>query len=122
MYHLGERICFLIAVLSHNEVHIFFGHQSIVCTSDFDNFPISDELKEFVWSNLSVCGYCGEELPDGMTIQSNACRQGDNIIFEKKFDNLCNCPICFHNPGAETYEKIKELVEAWKYCIAELKK
>ena len=113
--YLGECVCFTVT----NEVgdlHVFFGHQSIVCTSDFD-FPISDELKNFVWSNVNICSYCGEKLPEGVTIQSNACRQGDNIIFGKKFNNLCNCPICFNNPDAETFDKIKKLVEVWKLCI-----
>ena len=119
-YHLGERICFHIVV--PNQFLVFFGHQSIVSTSDFDNFPLSDELKEFAWSSVNVCRYCGKEMPIGMTIQSNPCRQGDNIIFGKKFDNLCNCPIGWINPDAKTFEKIKELAEAWKLCIAELKK
>jgi len=42
-------------------------------------------------------------------------------IFGKKFDNLCHCPICFADPDAETFEKIKQLVEAWKLCIAAVK-
>jgi len=113
-YHSGERICFMLT--SDNYLEIFFGHQSSVCTSEID-FPISEELKEFVWANISICTYCGEELPDGVTIQSNPCRQGDNIIFGKKFDNLCNCPIRFTNPDTKTLEKVKELVEAWKLCI-----
>jgi len=119
-YHLGERICF--HVICPNQFLIFFGHQSIVSTSDFDSFPISDELKEFTWSSVNVCRYCPGEMPVGMTIQSNPCRQGDNIIFGKKFDNLCNCPIGWINPDAKTLEKIKELAVAWKHCIAELKK
>ena len=119
-FYLDECICFHVSN-PHEEV-IYFGHKSIVTTSECDDLPVSEELKEFVWVNLNVCGYCGETLPAGLTIQSNACRQGDNIIFGRKFDNLCNCPICFPNPDAETFEKIKQLAEAWKLCIATLKK
>jgi len=118
-FYLGECICFHVSH-PHEEV-VYFGHKSIVCTSERDDLPVSNELKEFVWANLNVCGYCGQELPDGITIQSNACREGDNIIFGKKFDNLCNCPIGFPNPDAEAIEKIKRLAEAWKLCITALK-
>ena len=118
--HLGQAICFL--TVDRNRLTIYFGHQSIICcTYDFDYSPINDELKEFTWSNVNVCNCHRGNLPVGFTVQTNPCRQGDNIIFGKKFDNLCNCPIGFTNPDAETFEKIKELVEAWKLCIAELK-
>jgi len=118
-FYLDECICFHVSH-PHEEV-IYFGHKSIVATCERNDLPVCNELKEFVWTSLNVCGYCGHELPDGVTIQSNACRQGDNIIFGKKFDNLCNCPIAFANPYAETTEKLKRLAEAWKLCIAFIK-
>ena len=107
-YHLGESIC--IYIICREQFLIFFGHQSIVSTSDFENFPISDEIKEFAWSSVNECRYCGKEMPAGMTIQSNPCRQGDNIIFGKKYDNLCHCPIFFYAPDAQNLEKLKKFL------------
>jgi hypothetical protein len=118
-YYMGERICFHVSV--PNQFLVFFGHQSIVSTSECNDFPISDELKEFTYANVHICSYCGEELPNGLTIQTNGCREGDNIIFGKKYDNLCNCPIGFENPDVETFEMIKRLAGAWRNCIAVLK-
>lgn len=120
--HLDEGVCF--TVTDPGNLYIYFGHhngtvcfRSNDCTSDFDNYPISDELKEFVFAHINQCNHfrtngkecgCGQQPGHSFT------------ILGRKFDNLCNCPICFMNPDAETFEKVKELVEAWKLCIAEL--
>jgi len=114
-YHLGERICF--TVIMPNQLWIFFGHDSIISKSDYDNFPINDELKEFVWAHVHNCKRCGASENDNW----KTCRGGDKIFFGRTFDDTCNCPILFENPDAEKFGKIKELVEAWKLCIAELK-
>jgi len=123
--HMGEGVCF--TVTDPGNLYIYFGHKSIVATSERDDLPVTDTLKEFVWANVNVCGYCGVDLTvcsdddRAKIIRYNACRQGDNIIFGKKYDNLCNCPICFANPDAEMFEKIKQLAAAWKDCIAFIK-
>jgi len=116
--HLDESTCF--TVTDPGNLYIFVhGPNSSVCNSDFDNYPISDELKEFVFAHVNQCNHfrtngklcgCGQQPGHSFT------------ILGKKFDNLCNCPICFMNPDAQTFEKVKELVETWKLCIAELKK
>ena len=116
--HLGEGVCF--TVTDPGNLYIFvYGPQSSVCNSDFDSYPMSDELKGFVFANINQCNHyrtngkqcgCGQQPGHSFT------------ILGRKYDNLCNCPICFMNPDAETFEKVKELVEAWKLCIAELKK
>jgi hypothetical protein len=53
--HLGESVCF--TVTDPGNLYIYFGHKSIVCTSDFDNYPISDELKEFVFAHVNQCNH-----------------------------------------------------------------
>ena len=120
--HLGEDVCFIVTdlVTKYGSFFIFvYGPKSSVCNSGFDNYPINDELKKFVFDHINQCAHfrtngkecgCGQQPGHSFT------------ILGKKFDNLCNCPICFANPDAETFEKVKELVEAWKLCIVELKK
>ncbi|MCL2546922.1 MAG: hypothetical protein FWE06_06975 [Oscillospiraceae bacterium] len=114
--HLGEAICFFVTEPS--TLRIFFGQNSSVCTSDFNSYPISDEMKNFVFNNLNQCNHfrtngevCGCGSQPGQSF----------IILGEKFDNICHCPIMFVNPTADTFEEIKKLVEAWKLCIAELK-
>ena len=117
--HLDEVVCF--TVTDPGSLYIFFGHHpGTVCfrtderDSDSETYPMDEHLKEFVWANVNQCNHfrtngklcgCGQQPGHSFT------------ILGRKFDNLCNCPICFANPDAETFEKIKELVEAWKRCI-----
>jgi len=110
--YLGECICFTVT----NEVgdlHIFVhGPQSTICNSNYNNFPIDESIKELVWANVNPCR-CA---PPGCKE-----RNFSFTILGKKFDNLCNCPIAFNNPDAETFEKIKEFVVASKNCIDTVK-
>ena len=117
--HLDETVCF--TVTDPGNLYIFFGHHpGSVCfrtnesSSDSEMYPMDEALKEFVWANVNQCNHfrtngklcgCGQQPGYSFT------------ILDRKFDNLCNCPICFMNPDAETFEKVKELVEAWKRCI-----
>ena len=117
--HLGENFCFMCVDPGH--LYIYFGNiPGSLCfrtdesNSDNKSYPMDESVKEFVWANVNQCNHfrtngkicgCGQQPGHSFT------------ILGKKFDNLCNCPICFKNPDAETFEKIKELVEAWKRCI-----
>ena len=118
--HLGEQVCFIITdmVTKYGKFFIFFNGNGSICDSEFDNYPMNDELKEFVFAKINQCTHfrtygkecgCGEQPGHNFT------------ILGRKYVNLCHCPICFADPDAETFEKIKELVEAWKLCIAAVK-
>ena len=115
--HMDETVCF--TVTDPGNFYIFvFGAQSSICNSELDSYPISDEMKQFVFDNINHCHHfrtngekcgCGQQPGHSYT------------ILGKKYDNLCNCPICFMNPDAATFEKVKELVGAWKLCIEAVK-
>ena len=111
--HSDEVVCF--TVTDPGNFYIFVhGPNSSVCNSDLSDYPISDELKEFVFAHINQCNHfrtngkkcgCGQQPGHSFT------------ILGKKLNNLCNCPICYMNPDAETFEKIKELMPVWKLCI-----
>lgn len=115
--HLGEQVCFIVTNMVTKYGRFFNGNGSVY-NSDFDNYPINNELREFVFAQINQCTHfrtngkecgCGEQPGH------------DYIILGKKYTNLCHCPICFADPDTETFKKIKELVEAWKLCIAAVK-
>ena len=124
LQHLGDDICGMVIFPPKDSppsgLYIFFGGpNSSICASDYKNYPINESIKEFAWAHINHCAH----------FRSNGkiCGCGDQpgyslMILGKKFDNLCHCPICFENPDSETFEKIRELAEAWKRCIEELKK
>lgn len=109
-----EWICFTVTNET-GDLHIFSGHGGTsLCNRNYENFPIDESMKEFVWANVNPCWHfktngerCGCGQQPGLSF----------TIIGKKFDNLCNCPIAFNNPDAETFEKIKEFVKASKVCI-----
>jgi hypothetical protein len=112
--YLGECICFTVTDNDGN-FYVFSGHgETNLCNGSYETFPIDESMKEFVWSNVNPCWHF---KTDG---QRCGCGQQPGLNFTiigKKFDNLCNCPIAFNNPDAETFEKIKEFVESSKLCI-----
>ena len=117
--HCGEKVC--VTHTDPGNLYIYFGDDNgtAVVRADRSNgdseaYPMDEHLKEFVWANVNPCHHfrtdgkdcgCGQQPGHSFT------------ILGKKFDHLCFCPICFVNPDAETFERIKELVEAWKRCI-----
>ena len=115
--YLDDHICGMVIfppkASPPSGLYIFFGSSdSNICNSDYENYSISETIKEFAWAHINHCGgSCG-------------CDQTRHslMILGKKFDNLCHCPICFANPDTETFEKIRELAEAWKLCIEELRR
>ena len=117
-YYLGERVCHYKVGIEH--FGIMVKSQSIITTSDYESPSISDEIKEFAWTSVGKCHTC-QGLSDGQTIKTNPCRQGDDIIWGKKFDNLCHNAVSWWNPDTKTFKKIKELMLAWKQYITEIK-
>jgi len=116
---VGEQICEILIHPINNQPYwnIYFFKHSSVFNTDRQDLPIDDELKEFVWSLVKTCTYFrtnGKECGCGDQPGSNL------TIFGKNFNNCCHAVIWFGNPDAETVNKIKKLVEAWKLCIAEI--
>jgi len=119
---VGEPICSMLIHPIQNQPYwnlYIGGYPSLVYKTERQDLQIDNDLKEFVWSTVKVCAYfktngenCGCGQQPGYTL----------MIFGKKFNNCCQCPIWFGNPDAETAIKIKRLIEAWKLCVAELKK
>ena len=92
--------------------------EGILCICDcpireHESFPIDESVKEYVWANVKKCKNCG--CDDKM-------RGATKAIFGKEFDNLCSSEVTFINPDTESFEKIKTLMELWKYIIADSKK
>ena len=116
--YLDESVCFTVTDKKGNFYIFVNGPQSSVCNSDFDKYPISDELKAFTYAHISHCGHIKS---GGKECGCSEKRWRSFTVLGKKYDNLCYCCICFHNPDAEKFEKIKEWVEAWKLCIDAVK-
>ena len=118
--HLGECVCFTVTFPGEGNFYLFtHGPSSCFCNSNLDNYPISDELRDFLWAHVNPCNHfktngkqCGCGQQPGL----------DFSILGRDFKNCCNCPICFMNPDAAKFEKIKELVPALKRCIEHVKK
>jgi hypothetical protein len=115
--HSGEGVCFTVTDPANFYIFVY-GPGSSVCNSDFSDYPISDEMQEFVHANISHCGYIKS---GGKECGCAEKRWRSFTILGKKYDNLCYCCICFMNPDAETFEKIKAWVPAWKLCIDAVK-
>jgi len=74
---------------------------------EHDDVPMDDGMKEIAWANVWRCLNCG-----------NPCSPGkSSIIFGRRFDNVCNAVMAFRNPGRETLECVKKLVEMRKNDI-----
>ena len=63
---------------------------------------VSDDLKETVWANTSICGKCHANW--------ETCGGDDRIIFGRKFERLCHSPLMFNNPDAGTLENMQKLM------------
>ncbi|MCL2641033.1 MAG: hypothetical protein FWD53_09335 [Phycisphaerales bacterium] len=111
--HSDEGVCF--TVTDPGNFYLFvYGPGSSVCNSDFNDYPMSDEMKEFVHANVNHCNYIKS---GGKECGCREKRWRSFTILGRKYDNLCYCCICFKNPDLETFNKIKELVPVWKRCI-----
>ena len=123
--YLDERVCIIDVhykgdkVDSRVPLYIYFNGKFMF---DPPNMQIDTDIKEFICENLKVCTYYSSKG------KICGCVDGDKppwnrfSIFGKDFDYLCHAPLSFLNPDSETFEKIKELVNVWKYNIDETKK
>ena len=75
-----------------------------------DGFPLDESVQEFVRAHVNKCGSCGGNC-------GHKERGATKMIFGKEYDNLCSSEIAFFSPNAEAFEKIKKLMDLWKYKI-----
>jgi len=101
--YMGEYTCILV----------FFDDMLFICDCpicEHDGFPIEESLKEFAQANVKKC--------DNHQECDHEAKGATKTIFGKEFDNLCSSEIQFFNPDAESFEKIKKLMEYWKLIIS----
>jgi len=119
---VGEPICHMIIhpIDDQSYWNLYIGgYDSCIYKTERQDLPIDDDSKELVWSLMKICTHfktngknCGCGQQPGI----------DLTVFGRKFYNCCQCPVWFGNPDAETVVRIKKLIEAWKLCVAEIKK
>jgi len=75
-----------------------------------EQFPIDENVRNYVQASVQKCkgDVCGCDHKE---------RGATKMVFGKEFDNLCSSEIMFMNPDAEAYEKIKVLMELWKFKL-----
>ena len=72
-----------------------------------DGFIFDEKMIEVAWQNINICASCG-----------GGCSPGNKkSIFGKDFDNVCGAILAFTDPGCESLECIKKLMEMRKYVI-----
>ena len=83
--------------------------------SEHGDYPIDESVKDFARANVKKCDGCGrgkENVDCG-----HKERGATKMIFGKEYDNLCSSEIMFINPDTEAVEKIKKLMDLWKYKL-----
>jgi len=81
-------------------------------TGERADVPMNGRMKEIAWASTWHCLKCG-----------NKCSPGHReTIFGREFDNLCNAFMMFRDPGGETLECVKKLVEMRKRDIDDMGK
>ena len=78
--------------------------------TEHDGFPIDESVQEFVRVHVNKCGSCSGNC-------GHKEREATKTIFGQEYDNLCSSEIAFISPDAEAFEKIKVLMDLWKYKI-----
>ena len=111
--YFDEAVC--VVVIHPNFVgelgwNVYLGdYDSSICSSDYENFPMDEVLKEFAWAHKHTCGSCGCGNQPGRTFS----------ILGKEFDNVCTSLMWFGNADGDTLENLMKLVDVWKLCIDE---
>jgi len=100
------------------------GYDSVLLRSDYQDFPIDEELKEFAWAHVKPCFHFTNNLRESGGNRCGCGREpGRSItIFGKKFDNVCTAALYFRNPEGKTLELVKRLAEVWKRSNAAVAK
>jgi len=92
---------------------------SVLCRSEYQNFPIEDRVKEFAWAHVRPC--------TNFTSKGKECGCGYQpgrhmTLFGKEFYHICHGGIEFGDLNAETLELAKRLTEVWKQSNADAAK
>ena len=108
-YYKGELMCILVNFKDEKNP---FG-MLFICDCpiyEHDGFPIDESVKSFAQKNIQKCrgDKCGCDHKE---------RGATKMVFGKEYNNLCSSEIIFTNPDAEAVEKIKVLMELWKYKL-----
>ena len=79
------------------------GYDSVLCRSEYQDYPIDQDLKAFAWANMKHCGNCPCGTQPGKRV----------MLFGKEINNLCSAIMMFRNPDGETLELVKRLTVVW---------
>ena len=94
------------------------GYDCALCREENQDYPIDEDLKEFVWARVHTCVHFssgGKHCGDG-------CQPGKSIkLFGREFHNICQSILCIRNAGGEDLEKAKRLAIVWKQSGTEEK-
>jgi len=108
-YYKGELMCIFITF--KNEHNPSGGLMIFDCPlTGHEGFPIEESVQEFVRAHVNKCGSCGGDC-------GHEQRGATKVIFGKEYDNLCSSEVAFFDPDAEAVEKIKKLMDLWKFKI-----
>ena len=109
--YYDEAVCVVVLHPIYDDKlgwNVYLGdYDSTICRSEYEDFPIDEELKEFAWEHKHTCGNCGCGNQPGKRFK----------ILGKDFDNVCTSLMWFGNADDKTLEKLMELVKVWKLCI-----
>ena len=110
----GAFVCVLCVYPHEKKIGwtIFMGsYDCALCCEENQDYPIDENLKEFVWTHVSTCGHfssggkhCGCGGQPGKSIK----------LFGREFHNACHSILYFRNAEGEELEKAKRLAIVWK--------
>jgi len=87
-YVPGAYLCNIHQV-DHTGWHISMEHiDSILCRSEYQDFPVDEKVKEFAWAHVSKCGNHGCGFNPGRRV----------MLFGKELHHTCFGLMGFENP------------------------
>lgn len=111
-YVPGAYLCNIHQV-DHTGWYISMEHiDSVLCRSEYQDFPVDEKVKEFAWAHVSKCGGCGCGFNPGRRI----------MLFGKEFHHTCFGLFNFSNPDGEDLENLKKLSMVWKQVVDDVAK
>jgi len=88
------------------------GYDDILCRSEYQNYPIDEELREFAWGHMNACKNCGCGTEPGKRV----------MLFGQECNNLCSAIWSISNPDGEDLELTKRLTKLWAESRADAAK
>ena len=103
---VGEYVC-QIHIYPVDDVPgwtIFMGgYDDVLCSSEYQDYPIDEELRAFAWAHMNACKNCGCGTEPGKRV----------MLFGKECKNLCSAIWWIRNPEGEDLELTKRLTKLW---------